>query len=151
MWPIVVAAPRQEESRAVRRLMDRDDLRLLPRDRADLMRARFGAPMKALILDGWHRGSVHNIPEPFPVFHLTKPRGITTCDCDPEVTTRVDREAQNKTYKLAAISRDRTTALYSEHGDLFDPLTKYSTWIVKDSTSKPMPNIYYNCRDERAF
>ncbi len=107
--------------------------------------------MKALIIDGWHTGSLHHIPAPLPIFALIKPRAITTCDCDPDFPARFDKPAEIIEYKLAAVSQDRETALYSVKGDLLGPLTHGAMWIQKDPGYIGKPNIYYNCQDERAF
>ena len=106
--------------------------------------------MKAIIIDGWHSGSVHEIPAPLPTFRLIKPRSVTVCDCDDISDRRTETEDSIKEYRLASVSNDREVALYTEKGDLFDPLTRGRTWIVKDRSVAPRTPIYY-CYDERAF
>lgn len=105
--------------------------------------------MKCIVLDGWHKGSVHEFPIANPEIYLIKPQRVTICDCSGEPIEH-DFEKEKAVYKLAAVDIQRECALYSVNGDLFDPLTKARDWTVKDPMAKPRP-IYFGCRDERAW
>lgn len=112
--------------------------------------------MRALILDGYHKGETLTLgrrgSEPLPALRLIKPAAVTVCDCDPGISaTSIDSAQRIIEYKLAAVSRSDDFALYSEKGDLFDPMTKGRTWIVKaDSMAEPEP-IILGCHDPKAF
>lgn len=106
--------------------------------------------VKVIVLDGWHAGSVHNMPwgRAEDRLRLIKPRSVTGCDCSEDGTV-VDNAAVIKEYNLVGVSRDGMTGLYAEGMDLFSAITKGRDWIVSNLHRKaPM---YYDCHEERAF
>lgn len=105
-----------------------------------------------LVLDGWHRGSMHTIPFPGQYLRLMKPLSHTLCDCDPEFLSSIGRGPEVLEYKLAAKSEDGKMALYSRLGDLLRPMETGRDWIVDDPMRAPRPQaIRYNCQEERAW
>ncbi len=108
--------------------------------------------MKAIVLDGYHAGTVVDIP-PLDVLRLSKPSRIVWCDCDPGMdATETDYEESIQEYRLAAMDYKRDCGLFSVKGDLFDPMTKGRDWVMKDRGAGPtkLP-IFIHCRDERAW
>lgn len=78
--------------------------------------------MRIIIIDGYHKGHVIEMPNPHPTIKLPVPKTVTTCDCGPREDV-FERDASVKEYKVAFCSIDQKVALYSEDGngsDFFD-------------------------------
>lgn len=104
--------------------------------------------MKALILDGFHRGEITLLQSPLPVLRLIKPPSTTACGCS-DTTEFVKSGEEILEYKLAAKGSDLW--LYSRDGDLFGPMTSGRDWICADPLAPKRQELYYDCRDPRAF
>ncbi len=72
--------------------------------------------MRIIIVDGFHKGHVLDLPNPSPTINLIKPKSVTVCDCDDPSIERFESDATEITYQLAFKSIDGKTALYSEQG-----------------------------------
>lgn len=108
--------------------------------------------MKAIILNGYHQGEVHNVPRLVPSLCLMKPMRYTLCDCNDENPTTADFEESREEYKITFVSVDRTFGLYTTNGDPSE-IIKSRDWVLdkKRQYYSGMKPIYIGCRDERAF
>ncbi len=112
--------------------------------------------MRALILDGYHKGEAVTLgrrgSRPLDFIRLIKPATTTICDCNPDIEDRLDSPQRIIEYKLAAVSIADDFALYSEKGDLFEPMTKGRGWIVTDEylLGEREP-ITVGCHEPKAF
>jgi hypothetical protein len=107
--------------------------------------------MKCIVIDGWHKGQVIEWREPQPTIRLLKPKTVTLCDCDPNISEeRFESLAEQLEYKLAFIAIDRKVALYSVSGD---SLKVFDSFIHRHY-AKPFGSdtvLEFGCHDERAW
>lgn len=68
-----------------------------------------------IVLDGWHKGHVVQMPEELQEIVLLRPPVVTIDDCcDGEIVNKVPSNRHH--YKLAFTSIDGETALYTKDG-----------------------------------
>jgi hypothetical protein len=62
--------------------------------------------MRIIVIDGFHKGHVIDLPNPAPTITLVKPKTITVCDCDEPDIQNHDFAASQITYQCAFKSID---------------------------------------------
>ena len=105
-------------------------------------------PIKCIVLDGWHKGHVVDLPSPVHSLELYRPTVVTIDDCcDGDVVA--EAPTNRHSYPLAACSVDRSTALYSTDGSL-DSLWKNHDWIVPIDKNWLEQPLYVGIHDPRS-
>lgn len=108
--------------------------------------------MRAVILDGWHRGRAYDVPGPMPIIRLPRPTVVTVCDCDPgSDPNEFTAPYAIHDYSLAFRSVDGRYALYSERGRS-DAIVESRDWVMpREASLRPPDPIVVGCRDDLAW
>jgi hypothetical protein len=107
--------------------------------------------MRVIIVDGFHKGHVLDLPNPSPTIKLIKPKSVTVCGCDDLSIERFGFDAAEITYQLAFKSVDGKTALYSEKGDsyaIFNSGFEHEWWMKPWGRNEV---LHFGCHDYNAW
>jgi hypothetical protein len=107
--------------------------------------------MRIIVIDGFHKGHVINLPHPAPTITLVKPKTITVCDCDEPDISNHDFAASQITYQCVFKSIDGKVALYSQSGDSMAIFESGFDHVWRDKPWGKHEVLYFGCQDYGAW
>lgn len=105
--------------------------------------------IRCIVLDGWHKGHMVDLPEPRQVISLIRPRVITFDDCC-DGSEVADVSSNKHDYSLAFRSVDGEVALYSTDGKS-KHIYNQRDWITTADGKWAEQPLYVGIHDPRAI
>jgi len=107
--------------------------------------------MRIIIIDGFHKGHVIDMPNPSPTIKLIKPKTITVCDCDEPDLSRFEYDSAEITYQCAFKSLDGNVALFSQKGDSLSLFDSGFGHVWREKPWNKDETLYFGCHDYHSW
>lgn len=107
--------------------------------------------MRIIIIDGFHKGHVIDLPHAALSITLPKPKTITVCSCDDPYETpgKFDFASSEITYQCAFRAIDGKIALYSRTGDSTAIFDSGFAHVWRDKPWEREETLWFGCHDYR--